>query len=77
MAFYDIQRTEENGYASAFVRAHGARQALNSVKHLGFTADNSTVSRVSDGRNEPNKILAFVEEFSESAGSGEIPDFVN
>lgn len=63
MAFYDVQRNEPTGYASALVRAHGTRQALAAVAHLGFTAKNSTVERVTDGRNEPIKILAFVEEW--------------
>lgn len=72
MAFYDVLRNEPNGYASALVRAHGTRQALEAVAHLGFTAANSIVERVPDGRSEPNKILAYVSEL------GELPtgDFV-
>lgn len=62
MAFYEILREDDNGYASALVRAHGTKQAIDAVKHLGFTAKNSVVERVPDGRNEPNKILAFVDE---------------
>lgn len=65
MAFYEVLRDEPNGYASALVRAHGTRQALAAVSHLGFTAKNSIVVRVPDGRNEPNKVLAHVDEFSE------------
>jgi hypothetical protein len=65
MAFYEVLRSEPNGYASALVRAHGTRQAIAAVSHLGFTAKNSIVERVPDGRSEPVKILSHVEEFSE------------
>lgn len=62
MAFYEILREDATGYASAIVRAHGTKQALGAVKHLGFTDDNSVVLRVPDGRDVENKVLAFVEE---------------
>jgi hypothetical protein len=62
MAFYEVYREDENGYASAVVRAHGTRQAVNALTHLGFTLDNSIVERIPDGRSEPVKILATVEE---------------
>jgi hypothetical protein len=62
MAFYEVLRGDANGYATALVRAHGRAQAVEAVKHLGFTPDNSVTMRVPDGRNEENKILAFVEE---------------
>lgn len=62
MAFYEVLREDAHGYASALVRAHGTKQAIDAVKHLGFTSANSVVERVPDGRDQPNKILAFVEE---------------
>jgi hypothetical protein len=62
MAFYEILREDANGYASAIVRAHGTKQALDAVKHLGFTPANAVVERVPDGRDVDNKVLAFVEE---------------
>ncbi|MEW2302592.1 hypothetical protein AB0958_21910 [Streptomyces sp. NPDC006655] len=64
MAFYEVYREDENGYASAIVRAHGVRQAVNALTHLGFTQDNSVAERIPDGRSEPVKILATVEERS-------------
>jgi hypothetical protein len=62
MAFYEVVREDENGYASAVVRAHGTRQAVAALTHLGFTAKNSIAERIPDGRDEPVKILATVEE---------------
>jgi hypothetical protein len=64
MAFYEVFRDDETGYATALVRAHGLRQAVAAVSHLGFTANNSVAVRVPDGRTEPNKVLAFAEERS-------------
>lgn len=63
MAFYEVYREDENGYASAVVRAHGTRQAVAALTHLGFTPNNSIVERIQDGRQHPVKILATVEEF--------------
>lgn len=68
MAFYEVYREDENGYASAVVRAHGTRQAIAALTHLGFTQKNSIAERIPDGRALPVKILAHVEEFRESAG---------
>lgn len=62
MAFYEVYREDANGYASAVVRAHGTRQAIGALSHLGFTVKNSIVERIPDGRTEPVKILATVEE---------------
>lgn len=62
MAFYQVDREDESGYASAIVRAHGSRQALAAVSHLGFTAKNAFARRIDDGRGEPNAVLSFVEE---------------
>jgi len=67
MAFYEVYREDENGYASAVVRAHGTRQAVAALTHLGFTADNSIVERIPDGRQHAVKILAHVEDFRETA----------
>jgi hypothetical protein len=67
MAFYEVLREDATGYASAVVRAHGTRQAIAAVAHLGFTVKNSVVERVPDGRGEPNKVLAFVDETAPAA----------
>lgn len=80
MAIYEVLREDHNGYASALVRAHGTSQAIKAVGHLGFTAKNSVAERVPDGRDEPNKVLAFVEEFTaapETLSAGYVPgDFI-
>lgn len=62
MAFYEVYREDATGYASAVVRAHGTRQAVAALSHLGFTVKNSIAERIPDGRTEPVKILATVEE---------------
>jgi hypothetical protein len=63
MAFYEVHRSESHGYASAVVRAHGVRQAIAAVSHLGFTDKNSTAERIPDGRGEGVKVLAAIEEW--------------
>jgi hypothetical protein len=67
MAVYEVLRSESNGYGSALVRARGTRQAIAALSHLGYTAKNSIATRVPDGRTYPVRILAHVEEFSETA----------
>jgi hypothetical protein len=62
MAFYEVYREDATGYASAVVRAHGTRQAIAALSHLGYTAKNATAERIPDGRALPVKILATVEE---------------
>jgi hypothetical protein len=74
MAFYEVYREDANGYASALVRAHGTRQAVAALSHLGFTAKNSIVERVPDGREHPVKILASVVEDA-PAEHGTLPLF--
>lgn len=83
MAFYEVYREDENGYASAVVRAHGVRQAIGALSHLGFTVKNSIAERIPDGRSEPVKILATVEETApavttpEQATAREGVDFIS
>lgn len=62
MAVYIVEREDETGLGTAIVRAHGRRQAIAAVSHLGFTAKNSAVERLRDGKGEPNKVLSFDEE---------------
>jgi hypothetical protein len=73
MAFYEVVREDENGYASAIVRAHGTGQAVRALSHLGFTAKNSVVERLADGRNLPVTILATVDEGSFTADDSTPP----
>lgn len=62
MAIYEVYREDETGYASAVVRAHGTRQAIGALSHLGFTVKNSIAERIPDGRELPVKVLATIEE---------------